>query len=76
MLAVAGEQLVCALPGESHGDVPRRELGQPAEAERGEVGERLVHVPAQVLQVDSVVERQLELVVVGAEDVRHVPCIR
>ena len=39
MLAVAGEQLVCALPGESHGDVPRRELGQ-ARGSRARRGRR------------------------------------
>ena len=36
--------------------------------ERREVGERLVHVPARVLQIDAIVERQLELVVVGSEE--------
>ena len=46
----------------------RRELAEREEAERREVGERLVEVPDELVQVDRVVvERELELVVIGAE---------
>ena len=47
MLAVAAEQLVCALPGERDRHMPRRELRQGVESERGEIGEGLVQVPAR-----------------------------
>ena len=72
VLAVSGEELVGTLAGQRHRDVARRELGQGAEAECRQIRERLVHVPAEVLEVDPVVERQLELVVVGAENVGDV----
>jgi hypothetical protein len=45
MLSVAAEQLVGALAGEGDGDVLRGHLGERDEAERREVGERLVEVP-------------------------------
>ena len=51
VLAVAAEELVRALAGERHRDVPARELAEREEADRREVGERLVEVPDQAAQV-------------------------
>ena len=51
MLAVAAEQLVGALAGERDGHVSARELAQRQEAERRQVGERLVEVPDERRQV-------------------------
>ena len=48
VLAVAAEQLVGALAGQRDGDVLGGEPRQRQEAERREVGERLVEVPDQV----------------------------
>ena len=71
-LRVAAEQLVGALPRERDGHVPRGELGEREEAERREVGERLVQLPDELGEVDlRLCVRELELVVVGAEDVRR-----
>ena len=54
-----------------------RELGEREESERGEVGDRLVEVPDEFLETGSVVEeRELELVVVSAEERGHLACIR
>ena len=69
MPRVAAEQLVRALAGERDGDVLRGELGEREEAERREVGERLVEVPDELGELDVLLgERELELVVVGAEE--------
>ena len=51
----------------------RRELGEREEAERRQVGNRLVHEPGERCEVDGVVdEGQLELVMLGAEQLRDV----
>ena len=70
VLAVTAEQLVGALARERDGHVLGRELGEGDEAERREVGERLVEVPDEAVERDRLLgERELELVVLGAEDV-------
>ena len=67
-LRVAAEELVRALARERNGHMPGRELRESVEAEGREVGERLVEVPDELGEVDDVGrERELELVVVGAE---------
>ena len=68
MLAVAAEELVRALAGQRHGHVLGRHPRQRVEAERREVGDRLVQVPEEVGQVDDVaLVGELELVVIGPE---------
>ena len=47
-----------------------RKLTERDESERREVGKRLIHVPDKLIQIDSVSERELELVVLGGEVVR------
>ena len=73
---VTREELVGALPGERNLDVLRRQARQRHEADRREVGDRLVHCPGERLEVDRVVERQLQLVVVGSEVLRCRTCGR
>ena len=75
MLRVAAELLVSPLSAECHGDVSGGELGQCSEPQHRQVRHRLVHEPDEVLEVErQLVERQLELVVVGAECSGHLPC--
>ena len=70
MLAVAAEQLVGALSRKRHRHVLGRELGERDEAERGEIRERLVEMPDETVERDRLLrERELELVVLGAEHV-------
>ena len=56
VLPVAAEQLVGALSRERDGDVLRRELGERVEAERRQVGKRLVEIPDELLEVDGIVD--------------------
>ena len=68
MLAIPAEQLVGALARQRHRHFTARELAERQEAQRGQVGERLVEVPDELLQIDAtVVQLQLQLVVLGAE---------
>ena len=65
---IAGEELICSLPGDGDGHVLRGELAEHHEAERREVGEGLVERPDEILEARRRVgHRQLELVVIGAE---------
>ncbi len=67
VLAVAAEELVGALTRERDRDLAARELAEGQEAQRGEVGERLVEVPHEARELGRVAaHRHLELVVVGA----------
>ena len=67
VLAISAQQLVGALAGEGDGDVLGRKLGQCEEAQGGQVGERLVHEPHELLEVDLLVGGQLQLVMVGSK---------
>ncbi len=70
MLPVAAEQLVGALAGERDGDVLRSQFGEGDEAQRRQVGERLVEMPDEAFERDRLLgERELELVVVRSERV-------
>ncbi len=72
MLSIAAEELVRSLTRERDGHVLRRELAQSEEAERRQIGERLIEVPDQLGQVDGVVdEGKLELVVIRSEVPRY-----
>ena len=72
VLPVAAEQLVGALAGERDRHVLRRELGEREEAERRQVGERLVEMPDELRQVDLPLgERELQLVMIGPEERGH-----
>ena len=51
VLAVSAQQLVRALARQGHGHVLRGQLREREEAERGEVGQRLVQVPDELLHV-------------------------
>ena len=71
MALVPSQQLVCPLPREGDGDVLGRQAREGEEAERREVGERLVERPGELGQRDGVAQvGELELVVVGAEAAR------
>ena len=68
VLPVAAEQLVRPLPRERHRHVLRRQLRDRVEAERREVGHRLVEMPDEILEIDSRVgDGELELVMLGPE---------
>ena len=71
VLSITAEELVGSLARERDGHMSRCEPAEREEAQRRKIGEGLVQVPDEILEVDGVVgERELELVVLGAQGVR------
>ena len=68
VLVVASVELVRPLSAESDRHMLRRELAERVEAQRREIGDRLVKVPEQFPEIElGFVDRELQLVVRGAD---------
>ena len=76
MLRIPAEQLVSSLTGEGDRHVLGREPGEHVEPERGQIGDRLVEMPGELVEPDGVSrDGQLELVMGAAEVVCDEPCV-
>ena len=73
---VAAEQLVAADAGQNHGDVLARELRDQIRRDERRVRDRLVHVPDQLRQERGDVGLHEDLVMIGAERLRHLARVR
>ncbi len=73
---VAAEQLVAADAGEDDRDVAARELRDQVGGDERGVGDRLVHLPEQLGQKRRDVGPDEDLVVLGAEALRHLSGVR
>jgi len=77
VLPIPGKQLVGALTGKCDRHMARRELGERQEAERRQVGKRLIEMPDQLLEIDGILgDREFELVMLRRQVVRDEGGIR